>query len=127
MAYESPVSKNVSSWWSDCYGECTRMLYHVFAAVPEWAPPGESHILYSKGVLKNVSYQDRKIEYTSTEENSKEYLRLAFRPAVITINGKRVSLLQDLKKEGYLLKDLGNGDYALTIRHTDSGVINISQ
>jgi len=46
MAFESPVSKGISSWWSDCYGECPRMFYHAFAAVPEWAPPHENHILY---------------------------------------------------------------------------------
>ena len=56
QAFESPVSKDVPSWWSDCYGECPRMFYHAFAAVPEWAPPGENHILYSEGVLKDVSY-----------------------------------------------------------------------
>ena len=56
MAYESPVSVGVESWWSDCYGECPRMFYHVFAAMPEWAPPGENHILYSEGVLKNIKY-----------------------------------------------------------------------
>jgi hypothetical protein len=127
MAFESPVSKNVSSWWSDCYGECTRMFYHVFAALPEWAPPGENHILYSKGVLKNVSYEDVKVKYTSTEGNSTEYLRLAFKPAEITINGKRLSLRQDLTEEGYLVKELRNGDYALTIGHNDAGAIKISQ
>ncbi len=127
MAFESPLSKNVKSWWSDCYGECPRMFYHVFAAVPEWAPPGENHILYSEGILKNVSYQVRKVEYTSTENNGTEFLRLAFKPEIITINGKKISLRQDLTEEGYLLKDLGHGDFALTIRHYDAGDINISR
>ena len=35
MAFESPVSKGISTWWSDCYGECPRMFYDVFAAIPE--------------------------------------------------------------------------------------------
>ncbi len=38
-AFESPVSKDISNWWSDCYGECARMFYGAFAGVPEWAPP----------------------------------------------------------------------------------------
>jgi hypothetical protein len=127
MAFESPLSKDVSSWWSDCYGECPRMFYHVFAAVPEWAPPGENHILYAEGVLINVSYQDRKVEYASTENNGTEFLRLAFKPEIITMNGKNISLRRNLKKEGYILKDLGHGDYALTIRHKNAGVITISR
>ncbi len=128
MAFESPLSKDVTSWWSDCYGECPRMFYHVFAAVPEWAPHGENHILYSEGILKNVSYQVRKVEYTSTVKNGTEFLRLAFMPEIITINGKNISLRQDLtEEEGYLLKDLGHGDFALTIKHKDAGVIHISR
>ncbi|KPL26340.1 MAG: hypothetical protein AMS23_02165, partial [Bacteroides sp. SM1_62] len=127
MAFESPLSKDVSSWWSDCYGECPRMFYHVFAAVPEWAPPGENHILYAEGVLKDVSYQDRKVEYTSTVNNGTEFLRLAFKPEIITIDGKNISLRQEPTQEGYLLKDLGHGDYALTISHKNAGVIHISR
>ena len=34
FAFESPVSKGIQSWWSDCYGECPRMFYQAFAAVP---------------------------------------------------------------------------------------------
>ena len=127
MAFESPLSKGVSSWWSDCYGECPRMFYHVFAAVPEWAPPGQNHILYSEGVLKNVSYQDRKVEYTSTVNNGTEFLRLAFKPEIITINGKHISVCEDLTQEGYILKDLGHGDHALTIFHKKAGVIQITR
>ena len=39
QAFESPVSKNVSNWWSDCYGECPRMFYHAFAAFPNGLRP----------------------------------------------------------------------------------------
>ena len=34
-AFESPLSKGILSWWSDSYGECPRMFYHAFAAMPE--------------------------------------------------------------------------------------------
>ena len=68
MAFESPVSKGILSWWSDCYGECPRMFYHAFAAVPEWAPPHENHILYSEGILRDVSYAEKQVKYTATSE-----------------------------------------------------------
>jgi len=61
MAFESPLSKGVSNWWSDCYGEGPRMFYHAFAAMPEWAPPNQNHILYSAGVLRDVRYSDNQV------------------------------------------------------------------
>jgi hypothetical protein len=126
QAFESPVSKDdVSNWWSDCYGECPRMFYHAFAGVPEWAPPRENHILYSEGVLKDVSYAARKIQYTPTDGAGTEYLRLAFRPTRITVNGAKLPLRSDLGAEGYTVRDLGKGDFAVTIRRMRTGRVII--
>ncbi len=126
MAYESPVSVYVESWWSDCYGECPRMFYHAFAGVPEWAPPRENHILYSKGVLKNVTYAPQMVKYAAVKKIGTEYLRLAFKPTLISVNGTKITLQNDLNKEGYVLRDLDNGDYALTIKRAKAGNVIIS-
>ncbi len=125
MAFESPVSKGVVSWWSDSYGECPRMFYHVFAAVPEWAPANENHILYSAGILNNISYADKKVKYTAIQKTGTEYLRLSFKPALITVNGVKIPLRSDAtnNKEGYSLKNLGNGDYAVTIKRIKAGKV----
>ncbi|MEO8766188.1 MAG: hypothetical protein ABI416_17935 [Ginsengibacter sp.] len=125
MANESPLSKDISNWWSDCYGEGPRMFYHAFAAVPEWAPPAENHILYSKGVLKNVGYQPKKIQYIASDDDGIDYLRVAFKPSVISLNGVKISLHTNIDKEGYILKSLGNGDYAVTIKRRKAGNIVI--
>jgi O-glycosyl hydrolase len=125
-AFESPVSNGINSWWSDCYGECPRMFYHAFAGIPEWAPPGENHILYSEGILKNVSYADNHIRYTATSEHGVEYLRLAYKPQSITLNGKPVSLCDTLKSGTYTLKELGHGDYFVKIKRTMAGELVIS-
>jgi hypothetical protein len=124
-AFESPVSKGVNSWWSDCYGECPRMFYHAFAAMPEWAPPGENHILYSAGILKSVSYTAGEVQYTTTQNSGTEFLRLAFRPSMITANKVKIYLRSDGSKEGYTLKDLGNGDYAIKIKRMNGGNVII--
>jgi hypothetical protein len=126
-ALESPVSKPLiaSNWYSDEYGECPRMFYHAFATVPEWAPPRENHILYSEAILKNVSYGDKKVEYYATVNSGVEYLRLAFRPAEITLNGVRLSQRTDPDRQGYTLRDLGNGDFAVNIRRMQWGNVNI--
>jgi hypothetical protein len=123
MAFESPVSKGINSWWSDCYGECPRMFYHAFAGIPEWAPPGEDHILYSEVILNNVMYSDREVKYSSAGDNATVFLRLSFKPSVVTVNGKEIASGKDLKTGGYVLRKLGGGDFALTVKHNKGEVI----
>jgi hypothetical protein len=125
QAFESPVSKDISNWWSDCYGEGPRMFYHAFSAVPEWAPPKENHILYSAGVLKNVSYAAGSVEYTPTDGAGIEYLRLAFLPTSISVGGGKLSLRPDLKAEGFTVRSLGNGDFSVNIRRMRTGEVAI--
>ena len=126
MAIESPVSKGILSWWSDCYGECPRMFYHAFAAIPEWAPPGEDHILYSEGILRDVRYADRHINYTASADNGIEYLRLSFNPVTIKTDGKEIAASTILKPDTYLIRKLGKGDYSLSVAHSKGCKVEIS-
>jgi hypothetical protein len=126
MAFESPVSPGILTWWSDCYGECPRMFYQAFAGVPEWAPPRENHILYSEGIIRSVHYTPEEVKYNAAADNGIEYLRLSFRPDRVSVNGKEISEGEDLVPDAYFLKKLGNGDYSLTIKHTESGDVLIS-
>jgi hypothetical protein len=126
MAFESPVSKGILSWWSDCYGECPRMFYHAFAAVPEWAPPQEDHILYSAGILRGVQYAAKQIKYTAADDIGVEFLRLSFKPDRLTVDGKEILAGKILEPDKYLLKKLGKGDYALTIKHSKAGEVLIA-
>jgi hypothetical protein len=127
QAFESPVSKDISNWWSDCYGEGPRMFYPAFLGVPEWAPPKENHILYSVGVLTKVSYSDGRLQYTPTDGAGTEYLRLAFLPSSISVGGGRLSARSDLKAEGYTLRSLGRGDYSVNIRRMRAGDVVIDR
>jgi hypothetical protein len=126
MAFESPVSKGILSWWSDCYGECPRMFYQTFAGIPEWAPPHEDHILYSEGILRGVIYTEKSVKYTAAADNGVEFLRLSFKPDRITINGKEIPSARALAPDTYLIRSLGKGDYALTIKHSKASEILIS-
>jgi hypothetical protein len=117
-AYESPFSKGVNSWWSDSYGECPIMFYHALAAVPEWAPKGENHILYSTTVLKNIKYQDGRVTYTATEKFGTEYLRVAFKPAVTQIGHMKISPR---------ISKLSDGDYYLIIQRNRAGVVRVER
>ena len=124
--FESPFSKGVNSWWSDSYGEGPSMFYHVFAGVPELAPAGENHLLYAAGISRNVIYSDSRVSYTATQQNGTEYLRIAFLPVSITVDDVKLQegILNNV--QGYTLKDLGSGDYALIIKRKKPGEVIIS-
>src|SRR6185436_5421416 len=126
LATESPVSKGINSWWSVCYGEGPRMFYPAMAAVPEWAPAHENHILYSECILKNVLYATNKIQYDAAFSDGTEYIKFAFKPARITLNGAVIPLSSGSRRSGYTIKDLGDGDYAITIKRVKAGTIVIS-
>jgi GTPase len=102
------------------------MFYHALAAVPEWAPPGENHILYSEDILKNVVYDDKKIQYVAAGDNGTEYLRLSFKPKKVTLNESIVELTGDTNGQGYFINNLGSGNYAVTIKRQNKGTITIS-
>jgi hypothetical protein len=125
LAFESPLSKGVTSWWSDCYGEGPRMFYYALAAIPEWAPPAENHILYSENVLKEVIYKGNKLKYRATGGLGKEFLRISFKPSVIRVNGAIIHKQDNLLKAGYVLKPLGNNDYSLIINRSSGGAVTI--
>ena len=119
---ESPLSKNISNWWSDLYGECPRMFYHAFAGVPEWAPTGQDHILYSDAILKSVVYEPKQLRYEATQGAGTDYLRLSFRPTHVTVAGTKMHLSGGTAG-GFTLKQIAGGDYAMTITRETAGQV----
>ena len=81
--------------------------------------------IFEKEVLKNVSYGENKIQYTTTVPGGTEYLKLSFNPKSVTLNGEIFSAGNQESKEGYIVKPLVNGDYWLVIRSLRSGNILI--
>lgn len=125
MAIECPLSVGISNWWSDLYGEGPRMFYHAFAAIPEWAPANENHILYSQDVLKEVSYRENEIKYTATGTGGIDYIKVAFHPLDILLNGKRLNEKMVAKENFYSIKKLEEGGYLLTIDRKKAGTVMI--
>jgi hypothetical protein len=101
------------------------MFYQAFAGVPEWAPAGENHILYSDSVLKNVSYRAKQIRYTATQGTGADYLRVTFSPTQITLAGAKLVSVADGRAKGYTLRKIAENDYALTITRMASGQVVI--
>ncbi|MBS1599483.1 MAG: hypothetical protein JST75_14755 [Bacteroidetes bacterium] len=124
-AFESPLSKGVLSWWSDCYGEGPRMFYHALAAVPDWAPHRANHILYSTGILNKVEYKENSISYHTTEREGIEYIRASFRPKKIMLGKMKLNNVISSMAQGYSINDLGNGDFSIRIKRNGKGVVMI--
>lgn len=123
LAFESPVSKDIASWWSDTYGEGPRMFYHALAGVPEWAPRGENHLLYSPGVIKRISYAAKRVVYVPADAAGTEYLRLSFLPAKVTVGRSALFRQSDFNAEGYTVRAIGGGDYTVRITHRRPGSV----
>lgn len=123
-AYESPFTKGVNSWWSDSYGECPIMFYHAMAAIPEWAPVGENHVLYSSGVIRDVTYRPNVVQYAAVEKTGTEYLKLGYKPSTVSLNGEVVYPASS-KGGTVKVKKLADGGYAITISRSISGEVVI--
>jgi len=94
--------------------------------MPEWAPPQEDRILYSDGILADVSYRARELRYTARDAQGTEYLRLSYLPSTVTLNGMPLDRQTDSSAAGWTSRDLGGGDHAVTIRRTRSGQVRIA-
>ena len=126
MSFECPLSVGISNWWSDTYGECPRMFYHALSAVPEWAPPGENHILYSKDVLKNVIYRKDGLQYNATGTKGVESIKLNFEPVSVTFDGHKMTKRNGLDKPGYTLEKLNDGGILIKLYRNQKGTVVIS-
>jgi len=113
----------VGHWWSDCYGEAPRMYYYAMGAVPEWAPPGENHLLRSSSVVTSILYTNDGISYTTFEASSTETFRLGFTPRSVRVNGSSLPQRSDLSYPGWVFTAT-NG--VLRVRHATGNSIQIS-
>ena len=91
----------VGFWWSDCYGEATRMYYYGLGAVPEWAPPDENHLLRSSSVVKFITYTNGGVNYTTWAAASTEVFRLSSVPGDVLADGISLPRRADLAQPGW--------------------------
>jgi hypothetical protein len=112
------------SWFADGYADYVKHFMEGMAAVPEWAPAGEDHLLKSSSVVKFVSYKPTEIKFTTFDKASKEVLRLASKPKKITVNGKLINEIKELNSGGFTWQALTVGG-VLKIRHDNGYEVGI--
>jgi len=112
-------------WFSDGYTDYIRHFMEGVAAIPEWAPENENHLLKSTSTIQKISYQANKISFTTFDKQSDVVLRLTSKPKSITVSGKELKLIVQLNGEGYTWKPLNKGG-VLKIKYSTGNEIVIT-
>ncbi|HNQ89444.1 MAG TPA: hypothetical protein PKM73_12575 [Verrucomicrobiota bacterium] len=115
---------NLAHPWPLC------QVLEAIAWLPEtFAPNRENHLVRSTSVVSNMVYQPGRIAYSTWDapKGVHEVLRLSFRPASITANGRRLKERNALDAPGYVLTPLPRhpganprtnpGDWIVHVRH----------
>lgn len=113
-------------WWTDGYGDYIQHFLDGFAAIPEWAPSDENHLLSSTTIVQHINYGTKEINYKTYLSASTEVLRLTSIPKEITVDdGIVLKQKNDLKSDGWTWKSLKDGG-VLRIYHSSGQEIKIS-
>ncbi|MBN2288622.1 MAG: hypothetical protein JXQ83_04765 [Candidatus Glassbacteria bacterium] len=98
-----------TAWFSDGYGDYIRHFMEGLAAVPEWAPAGENHLLRSTSVVQTVSYGPRRVSYRTYDLDAVEVLRLGARPKSVRAGAGRLDERVSLDMPGWTWEKLAQG------------------
>jgi hypothetical protein len=118
--------RNEGWWFSDGYGDYIRHFVVAMAAVPEWAPPRENHLLRSTSVVNHVDYGADRVAWTTFDEDSTETLRMVSRPETATAGGRELRERDALDGEGYTVQPLASGDLVVRVHHTKAGEVVVT-
>lgn len=110
-------------WFTDEFTDAPRRILDALWAVPEWAPPGESHLLGSTSAITEIDYDEGRVRYRSFDATGEEVLRLDFQPTEVRAGGRKLLPVADGRAEGYRY-EAGTG--VLVIHRLDVADVEIS-
>ena len=122
--YVSVGPKWPGAWWSDGYGDYIRHFMEGIAAVPEWAPQNENHLLKSTSVIQSISYGKSEIHYQTFDDLSAETFRLVKKPKSIWVTDKPIQQYKHLDDDSWTWEKLDHGG-VLRIKHSSGNKIRI--
>jgi hypothetical protein len=117
--------KNEGYWFSDGYGDYIRHFLVAMAAVPEWAPALENHILRSTSIVTQVAYEPSRVSWSTFDADSTETLGLSGMPYDVRVEDVALDERPDLDDQGYELRRLSSGGVLLTVRHRSPGSVTV--
>jgi len=112
-------------WFSDGYTDYIRHFMEGIAAVPEWAPAGENHLLKSTSVVQKIKYNAKNITYKTYDASAREVLRLAAKPVAVLVNGIATKEIKNTVGEGWVWEPLTVGG-VLKVNHQNGGDVQIN-
>jgi hypothetical protein len=101
-----------SSWFSDGYSDYIRHFMDGMAAVPQWAPATEDHVLRSTSAVQKIKYSSSGITVTTFDSEGELTVRMTAKPKSVLINEVNVSRYQwqPLPKGGVLVLKYSGGN-----------------
>jgi len=111
-----------SPWYTDGYADYIRHFMAGMAAVPEWAPPAEDHLLYSTSVVQTITYAAGQIAYRTFDASAIETLRISFTPSQVWADGMLLPRRNDLSQPGWVFDPVLG---VLQIRHDNAAHVLI--
>ena len=102
----------LGSWFIDGYGDYIRHFIDAMAAIPEWAPAGEDHLLKSTSIIQSIGYSPNKIEFSSFDDHSKVTLRLTSKPKAVNVNGRPLKQSKIPEPNSWIWTSLEKGGVA---------------
>lgn len=109
-----------SYWFSDGYGDYLSAFSWALAADPRLAPPRQDHLLDSTTVVRAVAYRPGRVAYRTFASRSTEVLRLSFVPAGVLAGGRLLPRRRNLRRQGFVVRPVGDGDVVLRVRHDNA-------
>lgn len=124
---KTSLDEGTGYWFSDGYGDYMRHFQRGMAAVPQWAPAHEDHLLRSSSIVRSIKYDPDKIVYTTYDSTSREILKLAGRPKEILLNKDELPLVEvpNASEDGYTIEPVEGGGFKVTIQHSGPGPVTI--
>jgi hypothetical protein len=120
-------------WMTDGYGDYVRHYLRAMAFKPELAPADQNHLLSSTSIIQLMEYpptlgkfwgsdvpadriKNTLINYRTFDNKSTEIIRMTQKPESVLVNNQQIPETEQIEKEGWSWKPLGNGGI-LTVRH----------
>ena len=110
-------------WFSDGYGDYIRHFLAAMAAVPDWAPEGEDHLLRSTSIVDEIEYTPSRVAWTTFDAASRDTLRLTFRPTSVFAGALSIPERGTPDADGFTVEALSSGGFLVRVRHSAGGVV----
>ena len=114
------------TWFSDGYGDYIRHFMDGMAAVPEWAPEGEDHLLQSSSVVQAISYKPSSISFKTYDDQGTATLRMAAKPKTVKAGQQVLRPTSSRNNVGWVWEPLKKGG-VLRMKYSGANAIEISR